>query len=178
MRLHVSGLSANVYRPKVIHISQWPRIKLTWLFKWYKSGSSYEQRMHNEQWQPKQKSRYTITITIQLKRQTSQCKTGISFTSDRFDLTLSRVAFQPIKSCNIPSEIRRSNSICAGFSSPSLNVCNQREPGGALICQVGSQWIQYGVMSAGIGCLGPNLPGIFANIRKCNNWISTKIGSR
>uniref|UniRef100_A0A4W3I6S1 Peptidase S1 domain-containing protein n=1 Tax=Callorhinchus milii TaxID=7868 RepID=A0A4W3I6S1_CALMI len=63
--------------------------------------------------------------------------------------------------------------MCAGVLEGGKDTC-QGDSGGPLLCQdVDSRaWILAGIVSGGIGCARPNLPGIYAKTTAFSNWIT------
>ncbi|XDV13925.1 hypothetical protein PO909_002223 [Leuciscus waleckii] len=66
------------------------------------------------------------------------------------------------------------NMICAGLLEGGKDSC-QGDSGGPMVSKQGSVWIQSGVVSFGIGCAEPNLPGVYARVSKYQNWINEHI---
>lgn len=42
-----------------------------------------------------------------------------------------------------------------------------------MVCNMDGLWYQIGIVSWGIGCGRPNLPGIYTNVSHYYNWIET-----
>lgn len=42
-----------------------------------------------------------------------------------------------------------------------------------MVCNMDGIWYQIGIVSWGIGCGRPNLPGIYTNVSHYYNWIET-----
>ncbi|XP_055460482.1 serine protease 41-like isoform X2 [Psammomys obesus] len=66
----------------------------------------------------------------------------------------------------------RNDVICAGAEDGSADTCSG-DSGGPLVCDVDGLWYQIGIVSWGIGCGRPNLPGIYTNVSRYYNWIET-----
>lgn len=49
----------------------------------------------------------------------------------------------------------------------------QGDSGGPLVCNMDGLWYQIGIVSWGVGCGRPNLPGIYTNVSHHYNWIET-----
>ncbi|XP_032393452.1 serine protease 33 isoform X2 [Etheostoma spectabile] len=73
--------------------------------------------------------------------------------------------------CNSAYGSITSNMICAGLAAGGKDSC-QGDSGGPLVTKSGSQWIQIGVVSFGIGCAEPNVPGVYARVSQYNSWIT------
>ncbi|XP_054463252.1 polyserase-2 [Anoplopoma fimbria] len=68
------------------------------------------------------------------------------------------------------------NMICAGLRAGGKDSC-QGDSGGPLVSKQGSLWIQEGVVSFGIGCAEPKLPGVYARVSQYQIWINSQITS-
>ncbi|XP_067326603.1 serine protease 27-like [Anolis sagrei] len=69
----------------------------------------------------------------------------------------------------------KSDMICAGHLEGGKDSC-QGDSGGPLVCNHNGVWIQAGVVSWGIDCGKPNLPGVYASVPFYADWIQAKIG--
>ncbi|XP_043191688.1 trypsin-1-like, partial [Amphibalanus amphitrite] len=63
--------------------------------------------------------------------------------------------------------------ICAGFKAGGKDGC-QGDSGGPLVTDEGGHHTLVGVVSAGIGCARPNLPGIYTDVHLFTEWIVSK----
>uniref|UniRef100_A0A1L8DQT2 Putative trypsin-like serine protease n=1 Tax=Nyssomyia neivai TaxID=330878 RepID=A0A1L8DQT2_9DIPT len=59
------------------------------------------------------------------------------------------------------------NQLCAGKEDGGVDAC-WADSGGPLVSPEG---ILIGIVSTGIGCARPNLPGIYTRVTKYSNWI-------
>ncbi|XP_037077069.1 trypsin-1-like [Pollicipes pollicipes] len=67
--------------------------------------------------------------------------------------------------------------ICAGYKEGGKDSC-QADSGGPLVVQVGKEYQVAGVVSAGIGCGRPNLPGIYTDLTVYAKWVVGQISAR
>lgn len=60
--------------------------------------------------------------------------------------------------------------LCAGLAEGGKDSC-QGDSGGPLIVRNGSQWMQAGIVSFGIGCAEPNYYGVYSRVSYFKPWI-------
>ncbi|KAI1283699.1 Transmembrane protease serine 2 [Halotydeus destructor] len=62
--------------------------------------------------------------------------------------------------------------LCAGYPEGRKDAC-QGDSGGPLLCKdgPGEPWYVAGIVSWGINCAQPNLPGIYTNVGMYKEWI-------
>ncbi|KAL2078506.1 hypothetical protein ACEWY4_026191 [Coilia grayii] len=68
------------------------------------------------------------------------------------------------------------NMMCAGFLEGGKDACLE-DSGGPLVNKQDSVWIQSGVVSFGIGCGRPGLPGVYTRVSRYQEWIGTHVNS-
>ncbi|XP_041532450.1 serine protease 41-like [Microtus oregoni] len=65
-----------------------------------------------------------------------------------------------------------SDVFCAGAEDGSADTCSG-DSGGPLVCSMDGLWYQIGIVSWGVGCGRPNLPGLYTNVSQHYGWIQT-----
>uniref|UniRef100_A0A3B3CL93 Si:dkey-32n7.7 n=1 Tax=Oryzias melastigma TaxID=30732 RepID=A0A3B3CL93_ORYME len=68
-----------------------------------------------------------------------------------------------LQSCYLDGINITSNMICAGVLGGVTFLC-QGDSGGPMVTKLGSVWIQSGIVSFGVGCARPNLPGVYSRV--------------
>jgi len=63
-------------------------------------------------------------------------------------------------------------ALCAG--AEGRDACDG-DGGGPLVCGKQGQWYQVGIISFGIGCGRPGVPGVYTKVGAFNSWIEEKI---
>ncbi|KAJ8402582.1 hypothetical protein AAFF_G00366650 [Aldrovandia affinis] len=66
------------------------------------------------------------------------------------------------------------NMICAGLLEGGRDSC-QGDSGGPMVHKPISTWILYGVVSFGIGCARPELPGVYTRVSRYQAWITSQV---
>ncbi|KAI1293834.1 Serine protease 27 [Halotydeus destructor] len=60
--------------------------------------------------------------------------------------------------------------ICAGYKGGGKDACHG-DSGGPLLSKIDDQWSVIGVVSTGIGCARPLLPGLYSRVSSYVHWI-------
>lgn len=68
------------------------------------------------------------------------------------------------------------NMICAGLREGGRDSC-QGDSGGPMVSESDNRWVQSGVVSFGVGCALPRLPGVYARVSRYQDWINNVIVS-
>ncbi|XP_052105152.1 suppressor of tumorigenicity 14 protein-like isoform X2 [Mytilus californianus] len=82
------------------------------------------------------------------------------------------------QTCNNTSNLKGDITdymFCGGFKEGKNDAC-QGDSGGPLMCLDGDKYRLQGIVSWGIDCAKPNLPGVYADVFKVLAWIKTVIG--
>jgi len=71
-----------------------------------------------------------------------------------------------------PAYTLPSSAICAG--AEGRDACDG-DGGGPLVCEKEGQWYQVGIVSFGIGCGRPNVPGVYTKVEAYEEWIERAV---
>lgn len=66
------------------------------------------------------------------------------------------------------------NMICGGFPAGGIDTC-QGDSGGPLYVSNQAGFRVAGIVSFGIGCARPNLPGVYTRVSNYDAWLASKI---
>lgn len=67
--------------------------------------------------------------------------------------------------------------ICAGFKNGGKDACHG-DSGGPLLSRLNGQYVVVGVVSTGIGCARPLLPGLYSRVSSYIGWIEKYIANQ
>lgn len=65
--------------------------------------------------------------------------------------------------------------ICAGFKNGGKDACHG-DSGGPLLSKINGHYVVVGVVSTGIGCARPLLPGLYSRVSSYIGWIERYVG--
>jgi len=71
-----------------------------------------------------------------------------------------------------PSYILPESAVCAG--AEGRDACDG-DGGGPLVCEKSGQWYQVGIISFGIGCGRPGVPGVYTKVGAFHSWLEKVI---
>lgn len=71
-----------------------------------------------------------------------------------------------------PDSLDQTAMVCAGGSRAGGEDACQGDSGGPLFVPRGNQNVQAGVVSFGVGCARPGIPGVYTRLSSYFNWIS------
>jgi len=66
--------------------------------------------------------------------------------------------------------------VCAGYPEGGIDSCEGDSGGPLMIRRPDNSWVLVGIVSNGIRCAEPNLPGIYTRVSKFINWIQPFVG--
>ncbi|XP_039620613.1 CUB and peptidase domain-containing protein 2-like [Polypterus senegalus] len=70
----------------------------------------------------------------------------------------------------LPSDV-----LCAGYPAGMKDSC-QGDSGGPLVCKMtDTTWVQAGIVSFGLGCARPGIPGVYVQVTDYSQWIQSKV---
>lgn len=67
--------------------------------------------------------------------------------------------------------------ICAGYQDGGRDACHG-DSGGPLLYKLSDHWAVVGIVSTGIGCARPLLPGLYSRVSSYVDWISRYLSEK
>ena len=64
--------------------------------------------------------------------------------------------------------------LCAGWRNGERDACHG-DSGGPAMAKIKGRWYVLGVVSTGIGCARPLLPGLYSRVSSYSRWIEENI---
>eukprot|EP00775_Hariotina_reticulata_P011931 gene11931-12074_t len=84
---------------------------------------------------------------------------------------------QDLLQCNSTYKNKiRNTQICAGVPQGNADAC-QGDSGGPLFQRgvISAEDVQVGIVSYGIGCGRPNVPGVYTDVRRYRTWLARQM---
>ena len=72
--------------------------------------------------------------------------------------------------CNDVYDGEIAESMLCAYNKGGKDSC-QADSGGPYVCLKGGKWYLQGVVSFGLGCARPDIPGIYTRVYKYLQWI-------
>ncbi|XP_063285649.1 serine protease 27-like [Pelobates fuscus] len=73
-------------------------------------------------------------------------------------------------------QLIQDDMICAGYKEGQKDAC-QGDSGGPFVCNINNVWLQFGIITWGVGCAKAYSPGVYSRVQTYLDWIKSYVPS-